>query len=66
MSMNGEYGQKIRVKYIGERTYEFDPGDIVEAGFLKNDPFDRWYVIKGRDGEDEYAFPRSLFDVVSE
>lgn len=61
MSTNGK---KIKVKYIGKQCYEFDNGQICEAGFLRNDPKGQWYVIKGRGGDDEYAFPRELFEIV--
>lgn len=63
--MNGDTEKRIKVKYIGRNCYEFDHGDIVEAGFLKSGPIDKFYAIRSRDGED-YAFPRQLFEIVED
>lgn len=62
--MKNKSREHIKVKYVGESCFEFDKGQILYATFLKKDPKGLWYVIKSlRDGE-EYAFPRSLFEVV--
>lgn len=61
MSMNGQNG-RIKVKYIGKGCYEFDEGQIVDARVV--DSLNDWYVIKGRGCDDEYVFPRELFEVV--
>ena len=64
--MNGKYGEYIQVRYISNLTKTgFKKGYIYDATFLKNDPLNKWYVIKDYTGE-EYAYPRSWFEVVEE
>ena len=66
MSMNGKYGDYIKVKYVSDKQYTgFEKGQVVEATFLKSDPRGIWYVIPDPDGE-EYAYPRSWFEEVNE
>lgn len=64
--MNGDFksGDWVKVRYTGKRCYEFDENQICEAGFLRKDPLKKWLVIKGRENDEEFAFPRDLFELV--
>lgn len=64
MLMNGKYDDYIKVKFISDKSNTgFIKNQVYDATFLKNDPQEKWYVIKDSFGE-EYAYPREWFEVI--
>lgn len=64
MLTSGKYGEYIKVKFVSSKMNTgFILNHIYDATFLKNDPQNKWYVIKDSVGE-EYAYPRTWFEIV--